>query len=57
MARDPAEPLLPTPGPVSTSHSVKSAMIRDRASGGGEFHADLEHARAYMVGLVHSGGA
>ena len=51
MARDPAEPLLLTPGPVSTSRSVKSAMMRDRASGGDEFHADLEHARAYMVGI------
>jgi 2-aminoethylphosphonate-pyruvate transaminase len=56
MARDPAEPLLLTPGPVSTSRSVKSAMMRDRASGGGEFHADLELARAYMVGLVHGEG-
>lgn len=54
MARDPAEPLLPTSGPVSTSRSVKSAMMRDRASGGGEFHADLEHARAHMVGSLHS---
>jgi 2-aminoethylphosphonate-pyruvate transaminase len=57
MARDPTEPLLLTPGPVSTSRSVKSAMMRDRASGGDEFHADLEHARAYMVGLVHGEGA
>ena len=57
MAQDPAEPLLLTPGPVSTSRSVKSAMMRDRASGGDEFHADLEHARAYMVGLVHGEGA
>lgn len=53
MPRDPAEPLLLTPGPVSTTRSVKSAMMRDRASGGDEFHADLAHARAYMVGLVH----
>jgi 2-aminoethylphosphonate-pyruvate transaminase len=57
MARDPAEPLLLTPGPVSTSRSVKAAMMRDRASGGDEFHADLEQARAYMVGLVHGEGA
>jgi 2-aminoethylphosphonate-pyruvate transaminase len=33
---------------------MKSAMMRDRASGGGEFHADLEHVRAHMVGLLHS---
>lgn len=57
MPRDPADPLLLTPGPVSTSQSVKAAMMRDRASGGEEFHADLMHARAYMVGLVHGEGA
>jgi len=57
MPRDPTEPLLLTPGPVSTSRSVKYAMMRDRASGGDEFHADLAEARAYMVGLVHGGGA
>ena len=57
MPRDPAEPLLLTPGPVSTSRSVKSAMMRDRASGGDEFHVDLAHARAYMVGVVHGEGA
>ena len=56
MPRDPAEPLLLTPGPVSTTRSVKSAMMRDRASGGDEFHADLTFARAYMVGLVHGDG-
>jgi 2-aminoethylphosphonate-pyruvate transaminase len=32
-------------------------MMRDRASGGDEFHADLAEARAYMVGLVHGGSA
>jgi 2-aminoethylphosphonate-pyruvate transaminase len=57
MARDPADPLLLTPGPVSTSRTVKAVMLRDRASGGDEFHADLAHARAYMVGLVHGEGA
>jgi 2-aminoethylphosphonate-pyruvate transaminase len=57
MPRDPDDPLLLTPGPVSTSRSVKAAMMRDRASGGDEFHTDLAHARAYMVGLVHGEGA
>lgn len=57
MPRDPADPLLLTPGPVSTSPSVKAAMMRDRASGGDEFHADLQHARAYMVSVVHGEGA
>jgi len=57
MPRDPADPLLLTPGPVSTTQSVKAAMMRDRASGGDEFHADLQHARAYMVELVQGKGA
>jgi 2-aminoethylphosphonate-pyruvate transaminase len=57
MPRDSDEPLLLTPGPVSTTRSVKSAMMRDRASGGDEFHADLASARAYMVGLVHGDAA
>lgn len=57
MPRDPDDPLLLTPGPVSTSGSVKAVMMRDRASGGDEFHTDLEYARAYMVGLVHGEGA
>jgi len=56
MPRDPGDPVLLTPGPVSTSRSVKAVMMRDRASGGDEFHADLAHARAYMVGLVHGQG-
>ena len=57
MPRDPNDPLLLTPGPVSTSRSVKAVMMRDRASGGDELHTDLAHARAYMVGLVHGKGA
>lgn len=57
MPRDPAEPLLLTPGPVSTSRSVKDAMMCDRASGGDAFHADLTLARNYMVALVHGEGA
>jgi 2-aminoethylphosphonate-pyruvate transaminase len=57
MARDPADPLLLTPGPVSTSASTKQVMLRDRASGGVEFHSDIAFARDYMVGLVHGAGA
>jgi 2-aminoethylphosphonate-pyruvate transaminase len=32
-------------------------MMRDRASGGDEFHTDLAEARAYMVNVVHGEGA
>ena len=52
MPRSPADPLLLTPGPVSVSMSTKQVMLRDRASGGDEFHADINLARDYMVALV-----
>jgi 2-aminoethylphosphonate-pyruvate transaminase len=52
MPRDASNPLLLTPGPVSTSLSTKMVMLKDRASGGAEFQADLKFARDYMVGLV-----
>ncbi len=57
MARDASDPLLLTPGPVSVSRSTKEVMLKDRASGGDEFHADLNLARDYMVGLVNGKGA
>jgi len=57
MPRDPADPLLLTPGPVSTTRSVKAAMMRDRASGGDEFRTDLALARNYMVSVIHGEGA
>jgi 2-aminoethylphosphonate-pyruvate transaminase len=56
MPRDPADPLLLTPGPVSTSATTKSAMLHDRASGGVEFQDDIAFARNYLVGLVHGAG-
>ena len=52
MPRSAADPLLLTPGPVSVSMSTKQVMLRDRASGGDEFHADIKLARDYMVALV-----
>ena len=52
MPRSAADPLLLTPGPVSVSMSTKQVMLRDRASGGDEFHADINLARDYMVSLV-----
>jgi 2-aminoethylphosphonate-pyruvate transaminase len=57
MPRDPANPLLLTPGPVSTSRSTKEVMLRDRASGGGEFQNDLAFARDYLVKLVNGEGS
>jgi 2-aminoethylphosphonate-pyruvate transaminase len=57
MPRDPADPLLLTPGPVSTSASTKQVMLRDRASGGAEFQDDIAFAREYLVELVHGTGS
>ena len=57
MPRDASDPLLLTPGPVSISMSTKMVMLKDRASGGEEFQADLQSARDYMVSLVGGQGA
>lgn len=57
MPRDPANPLLLTPGPVSVSHSTKAVMMVDRPSGDTEFQADVVLARKYLVDLVNGQGA
>lgn len=57
MPRDPAKPLLLTPGPVSVSASTKAVMLVDRPSGDTEFQADIRHARDYLVGLVNGAGS
>ena len=57
MSRDPSDPLLLTPGPVSTSMATKMAMLKDRAAGGAEFQAEIRQARDYLVGLVGGAGA
>ncbi|MBN8892797.1 MAG: 2-aminoethylphosphonate--pyruvate transaminase [Rhodospirillales bacterium 70-18] len=57
MPRTAADPLLLTPGPVSVSMTTKQVMLKDRASGGDEFHADINLARDYMVSLVNGQGA
>lgn len=57
MPRSADDPLLLTPGPVSVSMTTKQVMLKDRASGGDEFHADLNLARDYMVRLVNGAGA
>ncbi len=56
MARDPAKPLLLTPGPVSVSATTKAAMMVDRPSGDVEFQQDVVVARRYLVGLIHGEG-
>jgi 2-aminoethylphosphonate-pyruvate transaminase len=57
MLRDSSDPLLLTPGPVSISMSTKMVMLKDRASGGAEFQADIQYVRDYLVGLVGGQGA
>ena len=56
MTRTASDPLLLTPGPVSVSMTTRQVMLKDRASGGEEFHHDLTTARDYMVRLVGGGG-
>lgn len=56
MPRDPANPLLLTPGPVSVSRSTKEVMLRDRPSGDVEFQGDISFARDYLVRLVRGEG-
>ncbi len=57
MPRDPADPLLLTPGPVSVSRSTKAVMMVDRPSGDTEFQGDVQLARDYLVGVIHGEGA
>src|SRR5882757_6124035 len=52
MPRDASNPLLLTPGPVAISMSTKMVMLKDRASGGAEFQADLHLARDHLVNIV-----
>jgi 2-aminoethylphosphonate-pyruvate transaminase len=56
MGRDAADRILLIPGPVSTSQSVKQAMMIDRPFGGPEILEDLAFARQYLVSLVHGEG-
>ncbi len=56
MGRDAANRILLIPGPVSTSQSVKQAMMIDRPFGGPEILEDLAFARTYLVSLVHGEG-
>ena len=57
MPRDPAKPLLLTPGPVSVSASTKAVMLVDRPSGDTEFQADVQLARDYLLDVVGGRGS
>lgn len=57
MVRDPAHPVLLTPGPVSVSRTTKEAMLVDRSSGDTEFQGEVALARDYLVGLVSGQGS
>lgn len=51
------EPWLLTPGPLSTSYSVKAAMLRDLGSWDGDFRAMTARLRMSLVALLGPGGA
>jgi 2-aminoethylphosphonate-pyruvate transaminase len=55
MPRNPAQPLLLTPGPVSVSRTTREAMMVDRPAGDVEFQEDLAFARRYLVSLIGGG--
>ncbi|MGF1660447.1 MAG: 2-aminoethylphosphonate--pyruvate transaminase [Rubrimonas sp.] len=50
------EPWLLTPGPLSTSYSVKEAMLRDWGSWDGDFRAMTAELRERLVSLLGPGG-
>ena len=50
------EPLLLTPGPITTSRTTKEAMLRDWGSRDGAFIAMTERVRARLVDLVGGAG-
>lgn len=57
MPRDPGQPLLLTPGPVSVSRSTKEVMLRDRPSGDTDFQNDVTLARDYLVAVIGGQGS
>lgn len=50
------EPWLLTPGPLSTSYSVKAAMLRDWGSWDGDFRAMTADLRRRLLALLGDGG-
>ncbi len=56
MAELPREPLLLTPGPLTTSRSTKEAMLRDWGSRDGQFAAMNQRVLARLVELAGGDG-
>ncbi|MEQ9257933.1 MAG: 2-aminoethylphosphonate--pyruvate transaminase [Roseovarius sp.] len=50
------EPYLLTPGPLTTSYAVKSAMLRDWGSWDGDFRAMTAEMRTRLVAMLGAGG-
>ena len=50
-------PLLLTPGPLTTTDSVKRAMLRDWGSRDPEFEALTAHVRAELLAIANAGDA
>ena len=56
-ATDSGDPYLLTPGPLTTSLSVKQAMLRDYGSRDHDFIALNQDVRERLVGIVHGQGS
>ena len=50
------EPYLLTPGPLTTSHEVKKAMLRDWGSWDDDFRAMTAQMRKELLSLIGPGG-
>jgi 2-aminoethylphosphonate-pyruvate transaminase len=57
MDATPREPFLLTPGPLTTTHATKEAMLRDWGSRDGEFIAMNARVRRRLTELVHGDGS
>lgn len=57
MEATPREPLLLTPGPLTTTRATKEAMLRDWGSRDGEFIAMNSRVRRRLTELVHGDGS
>ena len=55
MSNHDRDPILLTPGPLTTSLATKSAMLRDWGSWDAAFNAVTAQVRAKLTGIVHAG--
>ncbi len=53
---EPQEPVLLTPGPLSTAPATRAAMLRDRGSWDADFRAITAEIRARLVAMLGAGG-